>query len=64
MKNLYIVTGANGHLGSTLVRMLQRRGAEVRGLLLPQAQAASHSRVMCGKRSLCAHCLRTPGIRA
>lgn len=31
MKNLYIVTGANGHLGSTLVRMLQRRGAEVRG---------------------------------
>ncbi|MFR1435100.1 MAG: NAD-dependent epimerase/dehydratase family protein [Acutalibacteraceae bacterium] len=45
MKNLYIVTGANGHLGSTLVRMLQRRGAEVRGLLLPQEQAASHSRV-------------------
>ena len=42
MKNLYIVTGANGHLGSTLVRMLQRRGAEVRGLLLPQEQAASH----------------------
>lgn len=40
MKNLYIVTGANGHLGGTLVRMLQRRDTEVRGLLLPQEQAS------------------------
>lgn len=45
MKNLYIVTGANGHLGGTLVRMLQRRGAAVRGLLLPKEQAADRSGV-------------------
>lgn len=35
MKNLYIVTGANGHLGNTLVRRLSKSGAQVRGLILP-----------------------------
>ena len=35
MMHLYIVTGANGHLGSTIVRMLLKRGALVRGLILP-----------------------------
>lgn len=33
MKKLYIVTGANGHLGGTLVRMLSKRGEAVRGLI-------------------------------
>ncbi len=34
-KRMYLVTGAAGHLGSTLLRLLQRAGAQVRGLLLP-----------------------------
>ncbi len=37
MKNarIYIVTGAFGHLGSTIVGLLSERGYEVRGLALP-----------------------------
>ena len=35
MEKIYVVTGANGHLGSTLLRLLSRRGAQVRGLILP-----------------------------
>lgn len=36
----YIVTGAAGHLGSTVIRILLERGEAVRGLLLPSEQAA------------------------
>lgn len=35
MKERYLLTGASGHLGGTLARLLSARGAEVRGLLLP-----------------------------
>ena len=35
MKKLYLITGANGHLGNTLIRQLKRRGCQVRGLILP-----------------------------
>ena len=35
MSLLYIVTGANGHLGGTIVRMLKKMGVQVRGLVLP-----------------------------
>lgn len=35
MKKLYLITGAAGHLGSTLIRLLKKRDAELRGLLLP-----------------------------
>lgn len=35
MSKLFIVTGARGHLGSTILRMLERGGQEVRGLILP-----------------------------
>ncbi|MCH1984323.1 NAD-dependent epimerase/dehydratase family protein [Ruminococcus sp. OA3] len=35
MKRLYIITGAAGHLGNTLIRTLLKRGEKVRGLLLP-----------------------------
>lgn len=41
MMRLYIVTGANGHLGGTIVRMLQKKGAPVRGLILPGETAAA-----------------------
>lgn len=35
MKRLYIITGASGHLGSTIIRLLMKTGAAVRGLILP-----------------------------
>ena len=38
MKNLYIVTGANGHLGNTVIRILLERGERVRGLILPSEE--------------------------
>lgn len=36
MKKLYLVTGACGHLGSTIVRQLVQQGERVRGFILPQ----------------------------
>lgn len=41
-KQLYIVTGANGHLGSTILRRLEQRNQPVRGLILPTESAADH----------------------
>lgn len=38
MKQFYLITGANGHLGGTLVRMLQGTDCCVRGLVLPGEQ--------------------------
>lgn len=35
MIGTYLVTGARGHLGSALLRLLSRRGQQVRGLVLP-----------------------------
>ncbi len=35
MKELYLITGAAGHLGSTLCALLQERGERVRALALP-----------------------------
>ena len=35
MERLYLITGANGHLGNTLIRQLLARGEKVRGLILP-----------------------------
>ena len=39
MKTLYLVTGADGHLGSTIVRLLKKQNLPVRGLLLPGKQS-------------------------
>ena len=45
MKDIYIITGANGHLGSTIIRALKKqihshssRIREIRGLILPGEQ--------------------------
>lgn len=45
MKRLYIITGASGHLGSTIVRMLKGVGAAVRGLVLPSQSAAEEENI-------------------
>lgn len=37
----YLVTGAAGHLGSTIVRLLRLEGAQVRALILPGDPAAA-----------------------
>lgn len=38
MKKRYIVTGAHGHLGSTIIRLLSHTREEIYGLILPQEQ--------------------------
>ena len=35
MKKLYVITGADGHLGNTVIRRLLEKGERVRGLILP-----------------------------
>lgn len=47
MKQTYLITGAKGHLGGTLVRMLQDTEAEVRGLVLPGEAAQDAGNVRC-----------------
>lgn len=39
MKRLYLITGANGHLGNTIIRKLKQKGEWVRGLILPSETA-------------------------
>ncbi len=45
MQKRFIITGANGHLGSTLVRMLSKTDAEIVGLILPKDQCTNQGNV-------------------
>ncbi len=45
MKTIYIITGAKGHLGNTLVRMLRHSDCEIRGLVLPGEIAENQDNV-------------------
>ena len=49
MRTTYIVTGAAGHLGGTIVRLLSRAGAEARALSLP----GERQRALRGVRWFC-----------
>ena len=60
MAKRYLVTGAAGHLGSTILRMLSETDAEVYGLLLPEEQPVVISPQIhyyegdvCDRESLC-----------
>ena len=53
MDRIYIVTGANGHLGGTIVRMLRRAGAAV-------PAPSGISRGMSGTRPLWSRCSPIP----
>lgn len=37
-EKLYIITGAAGHLGNTIIRMLRNMAVETRGLILPNEE--------------------------
>lgn len=45
VKPLYLITGAAGHLGGTLVRALRDKDCQVRGLLLPGEKGAAGANV-------------------
>ncbi len=45
MKSVYIITGAAGHLGGTLIRMLSKRDCQVRGLLLPDQRMENQKNI-------------------
>lgn len=47
MKQIYIVTGANGHLGNTVVRQLVDRGETVRAFILPNDKLISLNNIAC-----------------
>lgn len=53
MERIYIVTGAKGHLGSTVVRLLEQKKAWVRGLILPSEQATDHGNTRYSKGNVC-----------
>ena len=41
MKKIFLVTGAAGHLGNTIIQQLAKRNVEIRALLLPQEKDAA-----------------------
>lgn len=45
MKKLYIITGAAGHLASTIIRYLRKENCDIRGLILPSENAESDGNV-------------------
>ena len=45
MQDLYIITGAAGHLGSTIIRKLMKEDCAIRGLILPSEKAEFVKRV-------------------
>lgn len=45
MRKLYIITGAKGHLASTIIKYLRERNCDIRGLILPCEEVKSDERV-------------------
>lgn len=53
MKPLYIITGANGHLGNTIISLLLETDCEIRGLILPQETGSNLDRVYYIQGNIC-----------
>lgn len=53
MKKTYIVTGACGHLGSTIIRILENKDCEVRGLILPSEVGEDRKNIRYYKGDVC-----------
>lgn len=45
MKQLFIITGANGHLGTTIIRKLSKKNKKVRGFVLPGEKTREYRQV-------------------
>ena len=45
MRTRYVVTGANGHLGNTIIRMLRSTKAEIYGLVLPNENVSDKDNI-------------------
>lgn len=45
MQKLYIITGANGHLGKTIIHILKHQNVLIRGLILPQDKVLSNHQI-------------------
>lgn len=45
MRQLYIITGAKGHLASTIIRYLRKQDCEIRGLILPSETGEDDERL-------------------
>lgn len=45
MKRTYIITGAKGHLASTIIRYLRGRNCHIRGIILPTEEGEDDSQV-------------------
>lgn len=45
MKKLYIITGANGHLASTIIKYLKKEDCIIRGLILPSEENVDNGNV-------------------
>ena len=44
-QKMYIITGANGHLASTIIRYLVKQDCIIRGLILPAENNQNSSKV-------------------
>lgn len=45
MKRLYIITGAKGHLASTILRYLRKEPCLIRGLILPMEEGEDDAQI-------------------
>ena len=53
MSKLYLVTGACGHLGNTIIRILKEQNVAIRGLVLPSENVKSDGQVQYIKGDVC-----------
>lgn len=53
MKKIFVITGANGHLGNTILRQLAGKNLILRGLILPNEEPAGLPEVSYYRGDVC-----------